>query len=174
MGRHSEIPSNYEWRGETKETKYRGKKDYSPKQIADRIGNPKESPEDYKNRAEYHRLRAESYSDSNNLVKYREHNKKAKVYDLLAEKTGEEPTLEDTANALEKIAKEFRIDMKKHRKVISVISISGILSGLFFLSPNVTGNAIADMTTKTTSFLGAGLLIVGLVAGFFWLKGRKK
>jgi hypothetical protein len=29
------------------------------------------------------------------------------------------------------------------------------------------------MTTKTTSFLGASLLIVGLVAGFFWLKGRK-
>jgi len=30
------------------------------------------------------------------------------------------------------------------------------------------------MTTKTTSFLGAGLLIVGLVAGFFWVKSRKK
>ena len=33
--------------------------------------------------------------------------------------------------------------------------------------------AIADATTKTTSFLGAGLVIVGLVAGFFWLKNRK-
>jgi hypothetical protein len=52
-------------------------------------------------------------------------------------------------------------------------SIVGIVGGIFFLSTNITGNAIADMTTKTTSFLGAGLLIVGLVAGFFWVKSRK-
>jgi len=43
-----------------------------------------------------------------------------------------------------------------------------------FLSSNITGNAIAGMTIKTTSFLGAGLLIIGLVAGFFWLKSKKK
>ena len=54
-----------------------------------------------------------------------------------------------------------------------LIAIAGVLGGIFFLSTNITGNAIADLTTKTTSFLGAGLLIVGLVAGFFWVKGRK-
>jgi hypothetical protein len=59
-------------------------------------------------------------------------------------------------------------------RLSSFIAIAGVLGGIFFLSTNITGNAIADMTTKTTSFLGAGLLIVGLVAGFFWLKGRKK
>jgi hypothetical protein len=66
--------------------------------------------------------------------------------------------------------------MKKERRSLGtfvIASIVGILGGIFFLSSNITGNAIADMTTKTTSFLGAGLLIVGLVAGFFWLKGRK-
>lgn len=55
----------------------------------------------------------------------------------------------------------------------SVIAIAGLGAGIFFLSSNITGNAIAEMTTKTTSFLGAGLVIVGLVAGFFWLKSRK-
>jgi LPXTG-motif cell wall-anchored protein len=60
------------------------------------------------------------------------------------------------------------------KSVSSVIAIAGVLGGIFFLSTNVTGNAIADLTTKTTSFLGAGLLIVGLVAGFFWVKSRKK
>lgn len=55
----------------------------------------------------------------------------------------------------------------------SVATIIAVLGGIFFLSSNITGNAIADLTTKTTSFLGAGLIIVGLVAGFFWLKRDK-
>ena len=59
-------------------------------------------------------------------------------------------------------------------KATATASIVGLVAGIFFLSTNITGNAIADMATKTTSFLGAGLLIVGLVAGFFWLKGRKR
>lgn len=56
-------------------------------------------------------------------------------------------------------------------KATATASIVGVIGGLFFLSSNITGNAIADLTTKTTSFLGAGLLIVGLAAGWFWLKG---
>jgi hypothetical protein len=59
------------------------------------------------------------------------------------------------------------------RNLAGVLSAISIFGGIFFLSTNVTGNAIADLTTKTTSFLGAGLLIVGLVAGFFWVKNRK-
>jgi LPXTG-motif cell wall-anchored protein len=49
----------------------------------------------------------------------------------------------------------------------------GVLSGIFFITPSMTGNVIANLTTQTTSLIGAGLLIVGLVAGLFWLKGRK-
>jgi hypothetical protein len=60
------------------------------------------------------------------------------------------------------------------RLPLMIISSIAFLSGIFFLSNNLTGNAIADFSTKTTSFLGAGLLIVGLVAGFFWIKSRKK
>ena len=55
-----------------------------------------------------------------------------------------------------------------------ILTIAGLGAGIFFLSSNITGNAIADMITKTISFLGAGLVIVGLVAGFFWIKSRNK
>jgi hypothetical protein len=60
------------------------------------------------------------------------------------------------------------------RRVSLVITIAGLGAGIFFLSSNITGNAIADLSTNTTSFLGAGLFVVGLVAGFFWLKRREK
>jgi len=59
-------------------------------------------------------------------------------------------------------------------KTGGIVSIISLVLGLFFLSPNVTGNAISNLSIQTTSFLGAGLLIVGLVAGFFWLRSRKK
>lgn len=56
--------------------------------------------------------------------------------------------------------------------IAGALAIMGVLGGIFFLSPNLTGNAIADLTNKTTSFVGAGLLIVGLVGAFFYFKNR--
>ncbi len=72
---------------------------------------------------------------------------------------------------------EKKYGVKPHpalERSLSLIAVSGILGGIFFLSTNMTGNVIADLTTKTTSFLGAGLLVVGLVAGFFYIKSKKK
>lgn len=57
-------------------------------------------------------------------------------------------------------------------KVTAVITIMGFLGGILFLSNNFTGNAIADLATKPPSLVGAGLLIIGLVAGFFWVRSR--
>ena len=73
----------------------------------------------------------------------------------------------------EELHDELQKKKSLEQKVSSVVAVGGILGSLFFLSSNFTGNAIADLTTKTTSFLGAGLLIVGLVAGWFWLKSKK-
>lgn len=50
------------------------------------------------------------------------------------------------------------------------ISLCGLIGGLFFLSPNVTGNVIANMTNSTTNSTGMILILIGLVAGFFWIK----
>jgi len=55
-----------------------------------------------------------------------------------------------------------------------IIPIISLLIAIFFLSPNINGNAIANLSIKITSFLGIGLLIINLAAGFFYLKKRKK
>ena len=55
-------------------------------------------------------------------------------------------------------------------RVSSIIAIVGIISGVFFLSPNVTGNVVGNMTNSTSNVLGTFLLFVGLIAGFFSLK----
>ncbi|MBR9705985.1 solute carrier organic anion transporter [Candidatus Pacearchaeota archaeon] len=53
-----------------------------------------------------------------------------------------------------------------------IISLFGFVLGGFFLSPNLTGNAIANLTTKTTSIIGAGLFIAGIVGTYFWIKKK--
>jgi hypothetical protein len=58
------------------------------------------------------------------------------------------------------------------KAVASIIGISGIVLALFFLSPTLTGNAIANLATKTSSLIGAGLFIVGIVGSYFWIKKR--
>jgi len=56
------------------------------------------------------------------------------------------------------------------RGLLGIISGVGFLAGLFLLPPNLTGNAIANVTQNSSSILGAVLLVVGLVSAFFWLK----
>lgn len=91
-------------------------------------------------------------------------------------------TVEDYQRDLENICRAYHLKyrmvgiagVKRKKVAITMTLILSITFGLFFLSSNITGNAIADLSNKTTSFLGAGLLIVGLVAGFFLMKARKK
>ncbi|MDO8528847.1 MAG: hypothetical protein Q7S06_03070 [Nanoarchaeota archaeon] len=49
-------------------------------------------------------------------------------------------------------------------------AIIGLASGLFFLSSNLTGNVIGNLTNTTSSIIGAVLFVGGLVAAFFWAK----
>jgi hypothetical protein len=69
-----------------------------------------------------------------------------------------------------------RIDKNRglEQRVTSVIAVAGFLGSLIFLQSNITGNAIADLSTNTTSWVGGVLLAVGLVAGFFWIISKKK
>ena len=60
----------------------------------------------------------------------------------------------------------------KRRRIASIVFIVGIIGGLFFLSSNITGNAIGS--GAISNWIGVVLLIVGLVAGFFWFRGRKR
>jgi len=61
---------------------------------------------------------------------------------------------------------------KQRRGYQAVIATLGLLGAIFFLSSNITGNAIANVSQSSGNILGAILLVVGLVAGFFWVKKK--
>jgi len=71
--------------------------------------------------------------------------------------------------------KPYEYYTSKRRRLTSTTataSIIGIVGGLFFLSSNITGNAIANVSQSSGNILGTVLLVVGLVAGFFWVKKK--
>jgi len=51
-----------------------------------------------------------------------------------------------------------------------IATIAGIATGIFFLSPNITGNVIGNLTNTTSSIIGALLFLGGLTAAFFLFK----
>jgi len=59
-------------------------------------------------------------------------------------------------------------------KLSSIIAIVGIVSGVFFLSPNLTGNVVGNLNESSSNLLGVGLLILGIIAGLFYLKKSEK
>lgn len=77
---------------------------------------------------------------------------------------------------IEKDTKEADLRRRKARgleeTVTTIITILSLGVGLFFFSSNITGNAIGNLTQNSTNMIGAVLLVVGLVAGYFWV--RKK
>jgi len=62
-------------------------------------------------------------------------------------------------------------ELAKKAQAIVIIAIS--LIGMFLISPNITGNVIGNLTLKSPSFLGIGLIIIGLISGFFWLRNNR-
>jgi hypothetical protein len=79
----------------------------------------------------------------------------------------------------EGLAKRFDANAKKALKKklerrVSLIGIIGFLAGgLFFVSSNITGNVISNLSSTTSSFIGSILLIIGIIAGFFWIKNKE-
>jgi uncharacterized membrane protein HdeD (DUF308 family) len=55
--------------------------------------------------------------------------------------------------------------------LFSIVAILGILFGLLFLSPNITGNVIGS-GNDSSNIVGITLLIMGLIAGFAYFKRR--
>ncbi len=67
-------------------------------------------------------------------------------------------TLEESNSSLSKIA-----------------TFMGLTLGFLILfGINVTGNVIADPTSKVVSLVGIGFLIVGLFGGLFWVRSKRK
>ena len=106
------------------------------------------------------------------LEKYNRPDLAARYYALIGDEGNYERASNAAKNRDNSQTRQDHIKSKLEKAAIAA-SIVGIIGGLFFLSSNITGNAIANISVQNSSFLGAGLLIVGLVAGWFWLKGKK-
>jgi hypothetical protein len=72
----------------------------------------------------------------------------------------------------------FKKDLNKksslEEKVSVAATIIGIGTGLFFLSSNITGKVIADLSSNTSSWIGILFLVISLLAGFFWINKKKR
>ncbi len=64
--------------------------------------------------------------------------------------------------------------ISKGKDLEGTIAVLGIIGGILLLPTSITGNAIADLTPQGNSFLGIGLIVAGLIAAFFWFKGRQQ
>lgn len=84
-------------------------------------------------------------------------------YSKMLEKDIDEPSSVD----LEKYNKNLRSGLERS---LVVLSIGSVLAGIFFLSPNLTGNAIGNMARSSGSILGGILLLLGIVGIFFTIR----
>ncbi len=66
-----------------------------------------------------------------------------------------------------------RAQKLRARNLEGTLATITFVTGLLFLSPNITGNAIADINTSNSNIIGAILFIIGLIGGFFWIKSSK-
>jgi tetratricopeptide (TPR) repeat protein len=84
-------------------------------------------------------------------------------------------TLETKSNIFrleEKIAKQKATDRKKSASLATLMI--GIAGSFMFFSANITGNAIANISSTTSSLIGSALLTLGIMAGFFYIKLRRE
>ncbi|MBA3063998.1 MAG: hypothetical protein KKG94_01965 [Nanoarchaeota archaeon] len=78
---------------------------------------------------------------------------------------------------LKKLEKIFNKNCKSNlgqleTKVAAAIALAGVVSGLIFLSPNLTGNVIGNLSNSSSNIIGGVLFLIGLVGAFFSIRGR--
>jgi len=54
-----------------------------------------------------------------------------------------------------------------------IIACMGIFGGIFFLSPNLTGNAVAEMPQGSIGYVGLTFFLIGLLSIVLYLIERK-
>jgi hypothetical protein len=89
---------------------------------------------------------------------------KNKDYDTAEKLTDKSIALYKKEERLIDKLKEINFEMTKSALAMAII---GILGGLLFFSPNVTGNAISSLTTTNSNAIGVALFFIGLIGCFF-------
>lgn len=91
-----------------------------------------------------------------------------KRYDALISKYGKD------SEAVYEFERD-ELGMRRKRKASRLegaFAIVGLIVGIFLLSSNITGNAIANINGDSSNLVGIALLAVGLVCSFFWFRSR--
>jgi len=55
--------------------------------------------------------------------------------------------------------------------IAGTVGIVGLIGGMLFLSPNITGNAVG-INELASNIFGTILLVTGLIGSFFWLRSH--
>ena len=124
---------------------------------------------DYKERLDYLSKRlSEKKKENKELADaaIEETKKKIKEY----EKSDSE---KEKRGGLEKIDADDFLEWYKNKNLRIIFGIGGLLAllfGIFFLSPNLTGNSVGDLTQNSSSLIGGFLFVLGLVGVYFWKK----
>jgi len=75
-------------------------------------------------------------------------------------------------------ARDIRVDTSRQKRnleeeVGASVAVIGTIGGIFFLSSNFTGNAISNLSLRSSNIIGAVLFLVGIAGAFFYFRKRK-
>ena len=73
----------------------------------------------------------------------------------------------------EKIRSLYTGRKSLERSLFAAVSIITLVASLFFISFNLTGNSVGNLSGNVLSLIGLGLFVLGIVA-FIFFKTRKK
>lgn len=61
---------------------------------------------------------------------------------------------------------------KDIHRLLSLTAVGGLVAGAFFLFSSMTGRAVSDLSGSTTNWIGTGLIIISLIAAYFYFKKK--
>ncbi len=85
----------------------------------------------------------------------------------------EDRTLEDHEYEHVQGIEEHAVNLRERPSKIegllpAVVGGVGLIIGLFFLSPNISGNVVGSLTQNTSNWVGVVALVVGILGFFVW------
>ena len=99
--------------------------------------------------------------------------KAAKYYDEIDDHKAAENLRKDAASVRHLVAREKTGIRGLLRKLHIASTVIVLLSGIFFLSPNITGNVIGNNSINSSNLIGAILFFIGLIGLLFTFKRNK-
>lgn len=114
------------------------------------------------------------YDQSKSLLRFKPENEQEELSEYLKKKGALTPQQVRDQIEKNKSGPRGNSQLGDLEKTTLITSIIFFLSGIFFLSNNLTGNVIINISNKTNSLLGFGLLTAGLIVGLFWIRYKNE